>query len=207
MENTYSSPKNFCPNCGKKLHSDSQKFCVYCGNKLYKTNYISEEKNTDPFLSKNIVLIGFALLLSFFTVIISIYCVNSENTQKSLDPASATVIFCEIIYTVMIYSATKPSSDHVDSTHMKTLKEIEMIIAYIPIFIITIINIGYQFMFVALVSGLISIVLPAIYIIKCRKIVPKNRNTRQNVLFALSIIFAVLTCLTIFCTFIELINL
>lgn len=209
METNNSLPKKYCSNCGTKIDSDSQRFCVQCGNTLYEINYNSPKNTADSSLTKNIVLIGLSMFLFFMAAVISICVLSSvdmqfQTNQDNVNIPSSTIVFLEIIATIMIYYATKPSYDHIDSPSMQSLKEVEMALAFLPTLIIA--GASEKYFIVVIISQSISIVLPAIYIKRHKKIPKERRCTRESVVLAWSIIFLVIDGLYIFGYFVGLLS-
>lgn len=182
-----------CGNCGSKIGSGAL-FCPSCGQKLPVIEMTPSPETTeqsDPSLTKNIVLVSLCVLLVLLSTIIG-------NMGGAI--GLGICAFYLFVGAILAFFAIRPSADHIDTKKMDLLKTIESFgvsIVYLifSFFVSSFIGFLYQ----ALVFGFAIMTA-----LKVRKIDIMSRNTTEKILLAFSIVLIIISSMAFLGFFISI---
>lgn len=170
----------YCKNCGSKIDSDAS-FCPFCGQKLTNIEKsISPEKahQSDPSLTKNIVLVTICVLLILLSTILG-------NIGGAIGLGNCA--FWLFVGAILAFFAIRPSADHIDTDKMNLLKTIES-------FGISVVYLVFSFFISSFIGFLYQVFVfgfALMTVLKVKKIDIMSRNTTEKILLAFSIVLII----------------
>lgn len=181
----------FCEQCGKQL-SDNAVFCSSCGSKQAAPQKlpVSFAQQTDPSLTRNIVLICIYTLLTLITIVPA-----TVGGDAGFPPF--ITILC--ITALLGFFSIRPSEDHIDTEKMNLLKTVESFgisvlyfICFICSFFSEDLN-NYVLVYLFFVIG-----FAILTVVKISKINIDARITAEKIIMAFTIVLIVISSFTVY---------